>query len=333
MKQNLVAGLVFGAVLLVGARLSHRLVTSDALRLGGAALAGACLPVVATLGWAAGSGVRLETLWYAVYGFRPDALEVIASEDLHAPQDRALLLLAILLGSGAAFVLAGLVVHRRRIWRLSPTLFAATGAVLLVDGASLVLGGSFWRPYLFAFLPGLILAAALLLAVRTHVARRARVLVVMAAVVSVWATLAWTVADLTGHTDSDDPTRTGLALAETSAPGDTVVVYGGKAELVLASGLSSPYPHLWSLPMRALDPDLSELTTLLTGPDAPTWVVVWVPTSAWDGHGEPLDPVLERHYTRHGESCHGHPIYLRRGLERAVPEPDCSRVFTPLDAL
>ena len=31
----------------------------------------------------------------------------------------------------------------------------------------------------------------------------------------------------------------------------------------------SPYEHLWSLPMRTLDPDLTELQALLSGPNAP----------------------------------------------------------------
>lgn len=329
MKQNLVAGLVFGTALLVGTRLSHRITSAELARLGAAALGGALVPVVATVVWTLRHDVGLDTLWYAVYGFRSDALEVIAAGSKDAPFTRGLLLVLISLGTGAAFVLAGLVVHRRQIWRLSRTLFVATGIVLAVDGTTLLLGGSFWRPYLFAFVPGLVLATTLLLAVRAHVARRARLLVVLAAVVSVGATAVWTVVDLTGNTETD-ATRTGLALRDASRPGDTVVVYGGKAEIVLTSGLASPYDHLWTLPMRTLDPDLAGLTSVLEGPQAPTWVVLWTTLSSWDDNGAPLSPLLARHYSQHGESCDGHPVYLRRGADRPLVEPDCDGALPPV---
>ena len=106
-----------------------------------------------------------------------------------------------------------------------------------------MLGGSFWRPYLFTLVPGIVLCAVLLLAVRVDVARRAQYLVAFAAVVSIGATAAWTVVDLSGHAPSPT-TRTGVALRAAAEPGDTMVVYGGRAEIVLASGMHSPYQHL-----------------------------------------------------------------------------------------
>jgi hypothetical protein len=324
MKQNLVAGLVFGSALLVGSRLAHRISTPEFLRLGSAALAGASLPVLATLAWAVGAGVGLDTLWYAVYGFRSDALEVIAAESTDGPLRRGLLLLGISLGSGAAFVLAGVVLHWRRIRQFEPTLLVATALVVTVDGLTLLLGGSFWRPYLFAIVPGLVLSTALLLAVRDHVAQRARMLVVAAAVVSLGATAVWTVVDVEGLTDTE-AMQTGQALHEVAQPGDTVVVYGGRAEIVLASGLRSPYEHLWSLPMRTLDPRLDELRSLLEGRRPPTWVVLWVPMSSWDGAGETLRAVLDARYEPHGEGCGGRPVYLRAGVDRPPLEPDCDR--------
>jgi hypothetical protein len=163
----------------------------------------------------------------------------------------------------------------------------------------------------------------LLLAVRAHVARSARHLVVLAAVVSIGATAVWTVVDLSGHAPSHT-TRTGVALRAVAQPGDTVVVYGGRAEIVLASGMHSPYRHLWSLPMRTLDPRLAELRRLLVGTRPPTWVVMWVSPGAWEGTGEVLEPMLEHRYRVHGRACNGHPVYLVRGAHRAVPDPDCS---------
>jgi hypothetical protein len=322
MKQNLVSGLVFGAALLVTTRLHHRITTPDLLRLGGAALAGAAVPVLAVCGWAVRAGVGLDTLWYAVYGFRFDALDVLAQGGGHH-LERAGLLLAIFCASGAAFVLAGVAHHRRRIRAFSPTLLTAAVLVIGVDVITLLLGGSFWRPYLFTLVPGIVLCAVLLLAVRVEVARRARYLVLLAAVVSIGATAAWTVADLSGLAPSPT-TRTGVALRAAAEPGDTVVVYGGRAEIVLASGMHSPYQHLWSLPMRTLDPRLAELRRLLAGTRAPTWVVMWVSPGAWDGTGAVLEPLLKDRYRAHGRTCNGNPVYLVQGAHRAVPDPDCS---------
>jgi hypothetical protein len=324
MKQNLVSGLVFGAVLLVGSRLSHRVTTGEFLRLGAAALVGAAVPVAGTVLWATQAGVDLDTLWYAVYGFRSDALDVIANAGKDGPLLRALLLVGIALGTGAAFILGGVLIHLRRIWRLNRTLTVAAGLVVTVDGLALLLGGSFWRPYLFAIVPGVILCAALLLAVRDNVAQRVRMLVVAAAVVSVLATGIWTTVDLAGLAGSD-ANRTGLALGRAADPGDTVVVYGGRAEIVLAGGLSSPYEHLWSLPMRTLDPHLTELQAVLSGPDAPTWFVMWVPPSAWGGKGEVLEPLLSERYRPHGKTCGDKPVYLREDVERPPLRLHCNR--------
>ena len=56
-------------------------------------------------------------------------------------------------------------------------------------------------------------------------------------------------------------------------PGDTAVVGFGGANILRETGMTSPYEHLWSLPVRVRDPQLQELTAILEGPDAPDWVV------------------------------------------------------------
>jgi hypothetical protein len=52
-----------------------------------------------------------------------------------------------------------------------------------------------------------------------------------------------------------------------------VVAFGDPA-LLDGAGLRSPYPLLWSLPVRVRDPQLSQLSRILAGPDRPTWLVV-----------------------------------------------------------
>jgi len=322
MKQNLVAGLVFGAVMLVGARLTHRIATRGLLRLGTAALAGAAVPVLATVGWAAASGVRLDALWYTVFGFRSTALEVIAAGTPGGPLDRAMLLLGIVVATGMGFVVGGVVVHRARIKRLDPALVVATGAVLVADGAGLLLGGSFWRPYLFVLVPGLVLCTTLLLAVRAHVARRARILIVLTAATSVVSCLLWLLLYQSGVGPPLEA-RSGEAIGHAAEPGDTIVVYGGKADIVLASGLAAPYPYLWSLPMRTLDPELEQLQDLLTGPDAPTWVVMQAPGYSWNHLADAIRPALDHRYTVHDQTCDGRNVYLRADVERPSLRAEC----------
>ena len=107
------------------------------------------------------------------------------------------------------------------------------------------------------------------------------------------------------------------------------MVYGGRADIVLASGLDSPYRYLWSLPMRTMDPDLADLRETLTGPDAPTWVVIAVQTNSWGiPEGADLQRILDTDYTLHGDAC-GRPVYLLKGLARPPLEVECDRQWLP----
>ncbi|MGH3361864.1 MAG: hypothetical protein ACRDOM_05330 [Nocardioides sp.] len=322
MKQNLGAGLLFGAIVLVGARFAHRITTRQLASLGGAALLGAAVPLLATLGWAVSAGVRLDALWYAVFGFRVDAFDVVAAGSRDGPAGRALLLLGILAATGMAFVLAGIVIHRSRVYRLDRTLLVAAVSVVLLDLGGLWLGGSFWRQYLFVLVPGLVLCSALLLAVRVPVASRARALVVLAATTSALSSGLWASLYHVGVAPPFE-VRSGMAIAEAARPGDSIVSYGGRADLVLASGLDAPYRHLWSLPMRTLDPGLEELRALLSGPDAPTWVVMMAPGYSWDHLADPIRPVLDARYRVHGQVCRDRYVYLLADLDRPPLTPEC----------
>ena len=178
---------------------------------------------------------------------------------------RGLLLLGIALGTGVGIRAGRLALHRRRIRRSTGPCSWPPPSSVTVDGLGADARRSFWRPYLFAMVPGVVLCTALLLAVRVHVAHRPGVPWSTAAVVSVLSD-----GDLDGRRPGRrrPPTRrtTGLALADAADPDDTVVVHGGRAEIVL-SGMSSPYEHLWTLPMRTLDPDLEAPADVLAGPD------------------------------------------------------------------
>jgi hypothetical protein len=309
LKQNLAGALVLVGVLLLATPRTRRLLPAVAL--------GAALPVLATVAWAVAAGVRLPVLWYTVYGFRADASAALAEGSAAAPARRALVLLLIVVVTGLAVALAAYAVTLREQWRHDAPLTAAVVAMVGFDVVSLVAGGSFWQDYAFGLVPGALLALAL-------VGPRARRAVTALAVASsLVCLLGWSVWNLAGRQEFSER-DTGAALAAAAEPGDTLVVFGGRADVQLASGLGSPYPYLWSLPMRALDPDLAELRTLVAGPDAPTWLVEWWSFDTWDATaGDALRAEVERRYVEVGTGCDDRPIWLLRGEDRVTPEPVC----------
>jgi len=321
-KQSLVSGLVFAAVVLVGARLAGRISTRTTLRLGSVGLAGALLPAGLTIAWAEQAGVRLETLWYATFGFRSDASLVLADQGGAPRTERALILLAIAVAAGMALVIGLFLRHLRQEWSADRVLTAGTLAVVVVEVGALVAGGSYWRDYLHALVPGAALCVAQL--ARRHPAHRPTRLLVVGAVAScvvslvVWSAI--TAAGLVPYTEA----RTGEAIAEIAESGDTMTVFGGRADIQYAAGLPSPYRHLWSLPMRTLDPHLTQLRGLVTGDRPPTWIVEWVDFEAWNGEaGALLRADVEERYVEHGLGCDDHPVYLLRGLDRPALTPNC----------
>lgn len=322
-KQNLATGLVFGAVLIVASALTGRLARRDAVRLAGAGLVGAAVPVLATVGWARIEGVRLEAVWYAVYGFRADAARVIADGSTDAPERRAWILLAIAVACGVLPLVAGVFAHLRELWADDPPVVAATVAVVTTDLVALAAGGSYWQDYLLPLISGVALCTALLAGRESPAGRRMRGVVLAAMASALLAMAFWLLWNASGRQEFDE-VRTGEALAEAAEPGDTLVVVGGRADLQDTSGLGSPYPYLWSLPMRTRDPGYAELRQLLAGPDAPTWLVEWVDFGAWSDAGvAELEQVIEERYVEHGTTCNDKPVYLLREVERPLVVPDC----------
>ena len=323
-KQSLGGGLVFtGALLVASTVLGHlgprRLVATTV-----AALLGAAVPVALAVLWARWEGVDLGALWYAAASFREDASVVLASQPSSAPLTRAGVLALAALGAGLVLVVGGFVVHAPGEWSDDPSLTTAVAAMLAADTAALVLSGSYWRDYLYALVPSTALAAALL--ARRRPSRRGTAMrsVVTFTAASTTACLAgWVVLQVSGiqpYPEHD----TAQALRAAAEPGDTLTVFGGRADVQLGSGLRSPYAHLWSLPMRTLDPELRGLTALVASDERPTWLVEWVSFTAWTPEaGSALERAVEEHYVRDGEGCGGRTIWLARGVDRPEVEPDC----------
>lgn len=335
LKQSLVGGLVFGGVLLVTALVRRRVRRGTFVALGAAALAGAAVPVVVTVGWAWSAGVDLEALRHPAIDFRTDASRVIVDEESPANTSRTLRLALVFATTGMGLVMAWCLARARVAARRLTAPTVAAVAMLAVDVVVIVMSGSFWTPYLFALVPSLTLVWAcirvadlpasshgdpLTLRARgTWHPRREVLLVALCVGSSVVSLAGWT----WGVWRNGAPPQEyvlGREIARVSAPGDTLTVYGGRADLQWASGLDSPYEHLWSLPMRTMDPDLAELHDLLAGPDAPTWFVSAAPLRSWDGTGaRVLRDVVNQRYVWVGRHCDR--FFVRR-LVDAPPVDD-----------
>ena len=331
MKQNIAGGLVFGGVLLVGALVAKRIDLASFARLAGSALLGAAIPVVGTVVWALRNGVELGTVWYATVGFRADAYATIASQPVVENDDRAAYLATVFVTTGMAFGVVWFLVSLPRMLRRMAVPAVATLAMLAFDLAAVFLSGSYWRTYLVVLVPSVAVAMACVLASETMPPLRqrrtgavTRVIAAAMAVRAVISLVGWT-ADLV---DGASPTEfyTGEAIGSVAQPGDTLVVYGGRADIQLASHLRSPYEHLWSLPMRTLDPDLTQLRALLTGPQAPTWFVEFTALDTWTEAGTTqIAPELIERYSLVTTACGSYRIYHLKTVSRQQLDVDCSQ--------
>ena len=118
--------------------------------------------------------------------------------------------------------------------------------------------------------------------------------------------------------------RTGEAIAAAGRPGDRVLVYGGRADIQWASRAGSPYPYLWSLPMRTLDPGLTDLHDVLTGDNPPTWFVEASYVNTWSELGtRPIESSLIRKYEFVRTACDRYRIYHLNTVEPIDVDVDC----------
>ena len=199
----------------------------------------------------------------------------------------------------------------------------ALGVVLVYGAWAMVVGGSYWPHYLLQLAVGLGLGAGIVasqagrpavlmrrwsgVAVGSAVLGFVLVAVVYAVVPKVWF-----------------QERVGEWLGASAARGDTAVVTYGHPVVLETSGVGTPYPYLWSLPMRTLDPDQRRLRRLVAGPEAPTWIVQMNGFDSWGiDDGGRLRALVESRYDVVARVC-GKTMWLRTGLERPLaPEPDC----------
>lgn len=316
MKQNFFDALVFALVLIVTSALTGSLPRRTAARLLGWGAAGAAAAATVTLIWAATTVPGLSGLWYAMYGFRSSANQVIFSHSLTAPLSRLVGLVVAGITSGA-FVVVVLYVALSwsRVRRRDPVSVAVL-AMLLVGLVGVGLGASYWTHYLIGLIPVLALAAGTF-GERTLPIRRLASAAVAFVVVSAVATGA----AATARTSPTDLTERSLerVLAGASHRSDSLVITYGHANVLETSGLKPGYPYLWSLPTRTLDPRLHKLIRNLSGPSAPTWLVEWEDFNSWGiDPGGRLASLVGRRYHQVASVCDVE-LYLHNHVHRALP--------------
>jgi hypothetical protein len=315
-KQNFAEALVFAAVLIWLTVRRGDLSARRGALLAGSFGAGALAPISAAAVWAA-THHELAALWYAMYGFRAEALSVILAGSWEASERRLGQMLAVAMVSGLVPLCLAAGVAMRRAVRAGQPVAWALAAGFSVEIVGVALGGSYWRHNLIGMIPMVALGAGLAAAQHGRSVRQLQVVVVVASAITLLSSPVLAAAD---HRQGDDEHRIGRWLAASAEPDDTAVVTYSHPNVLQESGLATPYPFAWSLPVRTLDPNLMRLHLLVVGNRPPTWLVQWDELGAWglDSDGRFADAVRRR-YTMVGEIC-GHPVWLRDGVRRELAE-------------
>lgn len=320
-KQNFLEGLVFAFVLVIASGLRGERAWPDVARRLLAGVGGIITAVLAMVAFAVTTGAGVAGLWLAAVSFRGDASRVIHAGYRTGIENRADAISGSAWAAGIIPLLIVLVLVAAMGRLRGSAASWAVAAVIGVEVAGILIGGNFWLHYLLGLAPGLALAAGL---AAQLVGRRWMVIPVASyAVISALVVVPSTAMDM-GPTGTTRTMEAGRFVAMSAAPGDTSTTLFGRAEAQLATGLSSPYEHLWSLPVRVLDPDLSELTEVLRGDDAPTWLIQVFALDEWG-----LDPtgqagvVIRQRYELVYDTCQTRVYKLTSAHRTLAQAPTC----------
>lgn len=308
-KQNMADAAVFAAVAWLLAWSGHQISGRRLGQLVVAAIGGA-VAALSLLGvWTMWHGTSWHGVYEATYPFRIHANRVLATYggDHAAGRFSRLIGAWIIGGAGVLAATSAWFLVSRRL--RGPAVWAL-GATVVFAGGSVVLGGNYWSHYLVEFIaPASVLAGVLV--VRTRLAGRT-----VAAGITLAAAVAWTVWLFTPT--SHEAATLGESVGAAAQPQDTIVTIYGHADVDGASGLTSPYPYLWSLPLKTLEPRLTLLEETLNGPTAPTWLVTWYRLSSWGLDSRAVEQTVGAHYHPVATLC-GHTVYLHNGVDRPTP--------------
>ena len=305
-KQNMADVVVFAAVCWFLAWRTRRTTARSFLDFVALAATGFAVGYAVVMLYAMAHGTSPLGVYEATYPFRVKAGHVMAAIPGNTAEVRLSRLgFSALLTAGPLVLAAFLALAVRRSPQ-APVVWAtiASGAYATV---SILAGGSYWLHYLVEAVPAVALGAGALAASAPKMTRVLVPLVAASAVVAVGVTAT--------HAASAPGTTVGRSLAGSAQPGDTVLSAFGDADIPRSSGMTSPYPYLWSLPSRTLDPHMTLLRSILAGPEAPTWIVVRGSSTMHRLDASGVRSLIEERYHVVGSVC-GRSIYLQRGFDR-----------------
>ena len=308
-KQNFADAFIFGLVAttiawrrgdISGRRATRVLVSAG----GGAALATFAVALVTSL-----LGTSLSGVFAAMYPFRFAAAEVMAEAGRQHAAGRLDVLLATSVASGMT-LLIGMVSWAAVSRRLAGAAVIGLSVTLSFAAISIAAGGNYWAHYLVEPIVPLAILTGVL------IARKLPFLKPLAVVVVAASAVAWSFELAVSHPSTGS--TVGHSIAASAKPGDTLVTAYGRADINQTSGLSSPYRYLWSLPIKTLDPQLTELNLVLSDPRSPTWFVTWNNVRSWGLQTDAVQATVQREYHPVAQIC-GRTIYLRNGIKRPTP--------------
>lgn len=305
-KQNVADVVVCGLVLTLALGLRGPAGRAWAAGVAAGAGAGAAAALALVGGWTVVHGTSPLGVLDAMYPFRLEAGRVVAEGGAQYAQERAGRLATAWVVSGLAALTLALAVAIRD-WRRDALLLALL-ATAAYDALSIALGGGYWHHYLVQAVVPLAVAAGILAARGRALARCAVAVVALTSAVGVAVAA-------TGVSSTSTAQQIGVAIADSARPGDTLTTLYGQPQVNLAAGLPSPYQHLWSLPIKTLDPQLTGLDAVIRGPDAPTWIVVVRNVGSWGLESSRTSRLLAEDY-RPVASYDGQTVYLHDGLRR-----------------
>ena len=309
-KQNMADVAVFALVCWLVAWRTGRLTGRSCRDLFALAAVGGGLGYAVVMLWAMAHGTSPLGVYEATYPFRVHAGRVLmatAGERTDIRLDR-LGTAAVL--SGIVPILLGFVLLAVRRTRSAPEVWGIVAAAVFA-GVSIVSGGSYWLHYLVQALPVAALATGALAAVRRPATR----IFVPVLVVGVVGSAVASLVTVTTHHQANPGAVVARSLESAAQPGDTMLSAFGDGDIVQETGMPSPYPYLWSLPTRTLDPDLTLMRGVLAGPTSPTWVIVRGrhTMNILEAHG--VGTLLDERYRPVGLVCSRY-VYLRQGVDR-----------------
>jgi hypothetical protein len=272
---------------------------------------------LAVLAAAQARGTGVGALWEAVVVFRFHASRVIADSAPATTTGRLHGLLWALFLSGVPVLLlvtAHRLPTRPRAGALDLRWLAV--ALLAWETFAVLGGGSYWAHYLICLVPGVVLAET----VRSTIPAPGRQVwpgpAVAWLVVALVVALAEAVVTLPGH---QDPVV--AFVRERAHRHDTAVVAFGHPDYLQALGMASPYPELWSLPVRVRDPQLRHLTAVLESGRRPDWIITGpdADLAGWGISDQAAEVAFHTHYREVGyvgDRC----VFLLRS-ETRPPRP------------